>query len=402
MKKIKMVTLIIMLLAYIIVGVSADDDEGLFVFKGGKNIPELKQAEKIMFYIAGQIGEGKEEGTFYVDNIDNIKSEGEMERAIGSLCYAAGMPNINVTAERYKGFFKIHYLYGDIQRLDETVDEEAIKIVDDFLEPIIEKVKNYDDDYKKMEEYSKFINVNIIYKREAFEVMVDNKVSREMNCSSITALTDYFCHKIGLRSVKVIDYNRNHTWNALKINGEWTGIDTTNFMYAVWAPSGVAKFEKKILDTQRIYGVNKWSISGHGVDGELNGFRTTWESKTKQPRYVNVPIMFNSQDDIGISKKFKTNIITESKQVDLFIKGKLYDIQNKMMKLAEDKNYTDKAWETQYYELIDEYNKYGGDINKLLNDFGDKVAEIRMKKEEGKTTNMLEGIQGGESMEIKF
>lgn len=127
-------------------------------------------------------------------------------------CFKVKIPNLilDTSSKYYNTEDKIRNTMNKLNVPDGSTDEQKVRLIHDFI------VNNFDYDSSD-------------FRKSAGSVSDAIANGGKLVCSGYTRLFMQLCNKYGLECVPVYGTGsgQNHTWNKVKVNGEWKYIDVT-------------------------------------------------------------------------------------------------------------------------------------------------------------------------------
>ena len=164
---------------------------------------------------------------------------------------------------------KEQMLYLEYELDDATFEREKKEVYQKANSVIKEIIKPNMSDYEKVVAIWDYLETNTEYETEAFEYAKQHNFSMEgatgfentFNvygilckgkgvCQSYAYTFKLLAHMCDIESIVVIGtmHNVNHAWNAIKIDGEWYMIDTTNNINAIAIPYWVFQTSSDFIE----------------------------------------------------------------------------------------------------------------------------------------------------------
>ncbi len=121
-----------------------------------------------------------------------------------------GTLSLDISSKYYNTEDKIRNTMNKLNIPDGSTDEKKVRLIHDFI------VNNFDYDSSD-------------FRKSAGSVSDAIANGGKLVCSGYTRLFMQLCNKYGLECVPVYGTGsgQNHTWNKVKVNGEWKYIDVT-------------------------------------------------------------------------------------------------------------------------------------------------------------------------------
>ena len=127
-------------------------------------------------------------------------------------CFRVKIPNLvlDTDSKYYNTENKVRSVLNKLNIPDNATDEQKVRLIHDFI------VNNFDYDSSD-------------FRSSAGSVADAIANGSKLVCSGYTRLFMQLCNKYGLECVPVYGTGagQNHTWNKVKVNGEWKYIDVT-------------------------------------------------------------------------------------------------------------------------------------------------------------------------------